>query len=49
MARPDGRPKTHTTREILDAIFYVLKSACALRLMPRNYPPRETVYWWFGT
>jgi putative transposase len=45
-----GRPKTHTTREILNAIFfYVLKSGCAWRLLPRDsFPPWETVYWWFG-
>jgi transposase len=43
-----GRPKTHTTREILDAIFYVLKSGCPWRLLPRDFPPWETVYWWFG-
>src|SRR5918998_5547906 len=43
-----GRPKTHTTREILDAIFYVLKSGCPWRLLPRDFPPWETVYWWFS-
>jgi putative transposase len=42
-----GRPKTHTTREILNAIFYVLKSGCTWRLLPRDFPPWETVYWWF--
>jgi len=42
-----GRPKTHTTREILNAIFYILKSGCAWRLLPRDFPPWETVYWWF--
>ncbi len=43
-----GRPKTHATREILDAVFYVLKSGCPWRLLPRDFPPWETVYWWFG-
>src|ERR687894_2002557 len=42
-----GRPKTHSSREILNAIFYVLKSGCAWRLLPRDLPPWETVYWWF--
>jgi putative transposase len=42
-----GRPKNHSTREILNAIFYVLKSGCAWRLLPRDFPPWETVYWWF--
>jgi hypothetical protein len=38
-----GRPKIHTTRELLGAIFYVLKSGCAWRLLPRDFPPWETV------
>jgi putative transposase len=43
-----GRPKSHAPREVLDAIFYVLKSGCPWRLLPRDFPPWETVYWWFG-
>ena len=42
-----GRPRVHTTRQILDAIFYVLKSGCPWRLLPRDFPPWETVYCWF--
>jgi putative transposase len=43
-----GRPRTHSTREILNAVFYVLKSGCSWRLLPKDFPPWETVYWWFG-
>jgi putative transposase len=42
-----GRPKTHSTREILNAVFYVLKSGCPWRLLPNEFPPWESVYWWF--
>jgi putative transposase len=42
-----GRPKIHSPREILDAVFYVLKSGCPWRLLPREFPPWETVYHWF--
>jgi putative transposase len=42
-----GRPRVHTTREILNAVFYVLKSGCPWRLLPREFPPWETVYCWF--
>src|SRR3712207_3356998 len=42
-----GRPRVHTTRQILDAIFYVLKTGCPWRLLPREFPPWETVYSWF--
>jgi putative transposase len=44
-----GRPRTHSTRELLNAIFfYVLKSGCPWRLLPKDFAPWETVYWWFG-
>jgi putative transposase len=43
-----GRPRTHDTREILNALFYVLRSGCPWRLLPKDFPPWETVYWWFG-
>jgi len=31
----------------LNAIFYLLKSGCPWRLLPRDFPPRKTVYHWF--
>jgi putative transposase len=43
-----GRPRTHGTPEILNAVFYVLKCGCPWRLLPRDFPPWETVYWWFA-
>jgi putative transposase len=43
-----GRPRIHSTREILNAVFYVLKGGCSWRLLPKDFPPWETVYWWFG-
>ena len=42
-----GRPRTHSPRALLDAIFYVLRSGCAWRLLPRDFPPWKTVYHWF--
>ena len=45
--RKRGRPRTHSLRAILDAIFYVLKSGCPWRLLPRDFPPWKTVYDWF--
>src|ERR671932_2387621 len=27
--------------------YYVLKSGCSWRLLPREFPPWETVYFWF--
>ncbi len=38
---------SHHPREILNAIFYVLKSGCPWRLLARDFPPWESVYCWF--
>ena len=43
-ANQRGRPKIHAPREILNAIFYVLKSGCPWRLLPREFPPWRSVY-----
>jgi putative transposase len=48
-AKPYGRPRLHSPRELLDAIFYVLKSGCAWRLLPHDFPPWRTVYHYFRT
>jgi putative transposase len=42
-----GRPRLHSLRAILNAVFYVLKSGCPWRLLPREFPPWKTVYDWF--
>ena len=42
-----GRPRLHGLRAILDAVFYVLKSGCPWRMLPRDFPPWKTVYDWF--
>jgi putative transposase len=42
-----GRPKMHTTREILNAVFYVVRGGCAWRLLPNDFPPWKTVYHYF--
>jgi putative transposase len=42
-----GRQRSHSPREILNAVFYVLRSGCPWRLLPREYPPWKTVYHYF--
>jgi len=44
---PRGRPRTHPLRHILDAIFYVLRTGCAWRYLPSNFPPWQTVFYHF--
>ena len=43
-----GRPRAWPLREIINAIFYVLRGGIAWRLLPREFPPRTTVYRWFA-
>ena len=46
-ATPGGRPRAHQTRELLDAIFYVVRGGCAWRLLPHDFPPWQTAYHYF--
>ena len=48
-----GRPRTTDLRAVLDAIFYLLRTGCQWRLLPKGFPPRSTVFgyfrrWWQG-
>jgi transposase len=42
-----GRPRTHPSRRILDAIFCVLRTGCPWRYLPTNFPPWQTVSYHF--
>jgi putative transposase len=42
-----GRPRVHPLREILDAVFYIVRSGCAWRLLPHDFPPWKTVHHYF--
>lgn len=46
-AAETGRPRRWPMREIMNAIFYVLRSGCPWRMMPDCFPPTTTVYRWF--
>jgi transposase len=39
-----GRPGTHTRRDVFDAVLYALRSGCAWRMLPGDFPPWQTVY-----
>jgi len=45
---PVGRPPAWPMREIVEAIFYVLRGGVAWRMLPPCFPPRQTVYGWFA-
>jgi transposase len=43
-AAPTGRPRLHSLRTILNAIFYQLRTGGAWRFLPQEWPPWQTVY-----
>jgi transposase len=44
---PGGRPRTTSTRDVLDAILYLLRTGCQWRYLPADFPPRSTVWRYF--
>jgi putative transposase len=42
-----GRREEYPKREILNAIFYLLRSGCSWRMLPHNLPPWKIVYHYF--
>ena len=54
-AKRGGRKRSVNVREVLNAIFYVLSTGCQWKALPKDLPPRSTVYdylelWdWDGT
>ena len=54
-AKRGGRPRSVNLREVLNGIFYVLSTGCQWEALPKDLPPKSTVYdyldlWqWDGT
>jgi transposase len=46
-ANTGGRPEKHPRRDIVDAVLYVVRTGCAWRQLPFDFPPWQTVYWYF--
>jgi putative transposase len=45
--KPRGRKRTVSLREILNAIFYLLRTGCQWRMLPHDFPAWQTVYAYF--
>ena len=43
-----GRHRSVDLREVLNAMFYRLRSGCAWRLLPHDLPPKSTVFEYFS-
>src|SRR3954469_8543272 len=44
---PGGRPRKTDTRDVLDAILYILRTGCQWRYLPKDFPPKSTVWGYF--
>ena len=42
-----GRPAKYPRRRIVDAILYLDRTGCSWRQLPHDFPPWETVYFYF--
>ena len=46
-AKPGGRRRKWPMRKMLNAHFYLLRSGCQWRMLPREFPPWSTVHHYF--
>src|SRR5262245_10675442 len=42
-----GRPRKHSYREILNGVFYVIRTGCQWRNVPKDLPPWSVVYTYY--
>jgi transposase len=47
-ARRGGRKRTVNIREVFNGLLYVLSTGCQWRALPKDLPPRSTVFDYFG-
>jgi putative transposase len=48
VAKAGGRPRTVEMREVLNGIFYLLKTGCQWRMLPKEFPHWKTVNDYFS-
>lgn len=46
-ALPGGRPRRIGLRKLINAILYIVRSGCAWRLLPHEFPAWQTVYGYY--
>jgi putative transposase len=46
-AKPGGHPRTVNIREVVNGIFDVLRGGIPWRFLPKDFPPWQTVYYYF--
>lgn len=45
--KPGGRLAKYPRRRIVEAILYLDRTGCSWRSLPHDFPPWDTVYWYF--
>jgi len=43
-----GRPRKTSMRDVVDAIFYLVRTGCQWRYLPKDFPPKSTVWGYFN-
>src|SRR4051794_31909158 len=44
---PGGRPRKTDPRDVVDAVLYILRTGCQWRYLPKDFPPKSTVWRYF--
>lgn len=44
---PGGRPRETDLRDVVDAVLYLLRTGCQWRYIPKDFPPKSTVWRYF--
>jgi transposase len=44
---PGGRPRKTAMRDVLDAVLYIVRTGCQWRYLPKDFPPKSTVWGYF--
>jgi putative transposase len=47
-AKRGGRHRSVDIRKVVDAIFYVTRGGIQWAMLPKDFPPMSTVYWYFA-
>jgi transposase len=43
-----GRPRQTAMRDVVDAVFYIVRTGCQWRFLPKDFPPKSTVWGYFA-
>jgi putative transposase len=46
-AKRRGRRRTLSQREVVNGILYIVRTGCAWRMVPHDFPPWGTLWWYF--